>query len=115
MDNRDNVRPLRRAAGTHSSGRRLRANWPAELRAGDTRLPCTVMDVSSAGACIRINRLPDDKAALRLIVSQMGPIRATIAWRKGGRAGVRFQEDQEWILEAHKKRFDPAAWLRTEG
>jgi hypothetical protein len=91
----------------------MRANWPAELRCNGHRARCTVMDVSSTGASLCFDYLPDQKSSVWLIVENMAPISASIVWRNKNHAGVRFQVEQEWILEACKRRFDPVAWLRA--
>jgi hypothetical protein len=91
-----NVRTLRRPGGT-SSGRRFRANWPAELRGGGERFPCTVVDVSSSGACLRIEH----------------PLPAVPTWRKANHLGLRFKTEQLWVLDSYQQRFDPAAWLKN--
>ena len=108
-----NVRTLRRPAGT-SSGRRFRANWPAELRGGGVRVPCTVVDVSSSGACLRIEQqaLPK-RTEFWLIVEKVPPIPVVAAWRKANHLGLRFRTEQQWVLDSYEQRFDPAAWLKN--
>ena len=108
-----NVRPLRRpTAGTSSAGRRFRANWPAELRGAGIRIPCTVIDISSVGACLRLQEPVPNVGTLRLIIGNVPPIAAVAAWRKSGFLGVLFHHEQSWVLESYRKRFDPAAWLK---
>ena len=107
-----NIRTLRRPAGVAASaGRRFRANWPAELRGAGVRVPCTVIDISSVGACLRLEEAPPMAGTLRLIIGRVPPISATAAWRKNAFLGVRFHHEQSWVLESYRKRFDPAAWL----
>ena len=108
-----NVRTLRRPAGTGATaGRRFRANWPGELRAGATRIPCMVLDISVSGACLRLNETLPKRAQLWLIVEKMPPIPAVAAWRKGDHVGLSFQKEQSWVLDSYQQRFDPAAWLK---
>lgn len=107
-----NVRTLRRPAGSAASaGRRFRANWPAELRSGGHRIRCTVIDISSVGACLRLEATQPDSGAFRLIIANVPPIAVTAVWRKSALLGVRFAEEQSWVLETQVKRFDPAAWI----
>lgn len=109
-----NIRTLRRPANVGSSaGRRLRANWPAKIKAGPTRSPCTLIDVSSTGACIALDRAVEEDVPFWLTIEKMAPISATIVWRKGCHVGLRFLDEQQWISETYKQRFDPAAWLRN--
>jgi len=109
-----NIRTLRRPAGSApSAARRMRANWRAEFRSNGLRAACTVMDVSSDGACLSLDGVADRKSSLWLIIDKMAPIPASIVWRKKNHAGVRFREQQQWVLEACKQRFDPAAWLKS--
>ena len=108
-----NVRTLRRPSGSSDSAiRRLRANWPAESRSQGKRIPCMVTDISSEGACLSFDRGTDQESTMWLIIDKM-PISAEIVWRKKNEVGVRFEEEQEWILDACKKRFDPTAWLQA--
>jgi hypothetical protein len=107
------VRTLRRPAGSAASaGRRFRANWPAELRAAGVRVPCTVIDISSVGACLRLEETLPNNGAFRLIIANVPPIPVTAAWWKNVFLGVRFAEEQSWVLETQSKRFDPAAWIK---
>jgi len=108
-----NIRTLRRPAGSApSAGRRFRANWPAEVRTAGVRVPCTVVDISSVGACLRLEQAPPGSATLHLIVRGVPPIAAAPTWRKNALLGVRFLREQSWVLESCSKRFDPAAWLK---
>ena len=108
-----NVRALRRPAGSAASaGRRFRANWPAELRGAGVRVPCTVMDISSVGACLKLEEAPPKNETLRLVIANVPPIPATATWRKNAFVGVRFADEQAWVLETQSKRFDPAAWIK---
>lgn len=108
-----NVRSLRRPAGeAANTGRRLRANWPAELRTDDgTRLKCTVIDLSSAGARLQVEGEIGEARHARLLIDNLPPVAAEMAWRKRDQVGLRFREEQRWVLELYARRFDPAAWL----
>jgi hypothetical protein len=109
----DNVRHLRRLIGHHNAeGRRHSADWPAELRFPHARLPCTVVDISSSGASVRIGTLPQDVSSLWLIVGSMRPIAGALVWRRRERVGLRFLQEQQWVVDLLAERFDPAAWLR---
>ena len=107
-----NVRKLRRSGTGASTGRRLRANWPAELRSNGAKTNCTVADVSSDGANLLVESAIPGDAPLWLIVENVGPIAAVLAWQEKGRAGLHFLEEQEWVFQVCKQRFDPAAWLK---
>ncbi len=108
-----NVRTLRRPAGSSpGAARRFRANWPAELRGGGVRIPCTVVEISSGGASVKIAGIPSGAAQLWLVIDKVAPIAAAVAWRERGRAGLRFIEEQAWVAESYRQRFDPAAWMR---
>jgi hypothetical protein len=106
-----NVRRLRRPSGSAaSSGRRLRANWPAQLRVGDGRKECTVCDVSGGGASLRISDVPE-QALVWLVIDNVPPIPASVAWREDGQAGLSFAVEQAWVLDLSRQRFNPAAWI----
>ena len=71
-----------------------------------------VMDVSSDGANLLVESTLSEAAPLWLIVENVGPIAAHVAWRDESRVGLCFLEEQDWVLLACKQRFDPAAWLK---
>lgn len=108
-----NVRKLRRSGTGPSADRRMRANWPAELRTTGAKTHCTVVDVSSDGANLSVESPLNRDAPLWLIVENVGPIAAQLAWQEQGRAGLCFLEKQEWVHQVCKQRFDPTAWLKS--
>jgi hypothetical protein len=75
-------------------------------------MSCTVIDISSVGACLRLEQPLPDAGTLRLIIGNVPPIAAVAAWRKGTHLGVLFHHEQSWVLASYNKRFDPAAWLK---
>jgi hypothetical protein len=96
-----NIRRLRRpAGGAPSAGRRFRANWPAELRGAGVRTVCTVLDISSAGACLRLEGPMPKATTLRLIIGNVPPIAAVPAWRKHTLLGLHFPHEQQWVLDS---------------
>jgi hypothetical protein len=107
-----NVRRLRRPVTANAAGRRLRANWPAELKVGGGRAACTVVDVSEAGANLRISHVPE-QALVWLLIENVPPISAAVAWRGDGRAGLVFVEEQRWVGDLYRQRFNPAAWIES--
>jgi hypothetical protein len=72
-----------------------------------------VMDVSSDGANLLVECPLTGDAPLWLIVENVGPIAAQLAWQEESRVGLSFLEKQEWVLQVSKQRFDPAAWLKS--
>jgi hypothetical protein len=113
LTSQSNVRRLRRSATKSESPlRRLRANWPGELRVKGARVPCSIVDISSTGANLKIDHVPDGDVAVWLVVENMAPIQAETAWRSKQHLGVRFIEEQKWVGEVSQRRFDPAAWIR---
>lgn len=103
------VRSLRRPPGV--AGRRVPVNWPAEVRFNRLRRACVVIDISRAGASIRMDGLPEGVSELRLVLDTAPPIAAALAWRTRNRIGLRFLSEQEWLDELGRRRFDAAAWL----
>src|SRR5438876_12346611 len=77
-----NVRKLRRSGTGASTGHRLRANWPAELRSNGAKTNCTVADVSSDGANLLVESAIPGDAPLWLILENVGPIAAALAWQE---------------------------------
>jgi hypothetical protein len=108
------VRRLRRPEGAAPlSGRRLRANWPGEIRANGMKIACTILDVSSGGASLRAESGLGEASQLWLVVENVGPVAAEFAWQDKNRVGIRFLEEQDWVLQLCDQRFNPAAWLKT--
>jgi hypothetical protein len=112
-----NIRRIRPPAHhLGSAGRRMRANLPAELRAGSMRFACQVIDISVGGARLKMTALPPpDLATAWLILDPFGPIEAETVWRDRDCVGVRFLQERREIAELQAQRFDPAAWLGTAG
>lgn len=108
-----NIRRIRRPAHNPvSPGRRLRANWPAEMRFGGTRIPCHVLDISTGGAKLKlVGVLPNDLSRVWLIAGTIGPIAAEPVWRKREMLGLRFLQEQPEIARMQTRRFDATAWL----
>src|SRR5471032_3446474 len=100
-----NVRTLRRAPQT--VGRRLRANWSANLRAEEIQAPCRVIDISVDGAGLSAPTGFSANNDVWLILEHASPIRGLIVWRNRGRIGLRFCDRQGWVQDEASKRFDP--------
>jgi hypothetical protein len=95
----DDIRPLRgRFNELLSSSRRWKANWPAHLVWAGYEVPCVIADISGRGAKVRIEAFPEQGTAVYLIVDNMRPIAAEVAWRCRGEGGLRFDELQQWVL-----------------
>jgi hypothetical protein len=109
----DKIRRLRQPAHKLTApGRRLRANWPAELRCDRARIRCHVMDISIGGAKVVLSQpLPPDVTKVWLIVDSLGPIAAEPVWRLDHSLGLRFCQDHPVVARLQSNRFDAAAWL----
>ncbi|HET6375341.1 MAG TPA: PilZ domain-containing protein [Methylocella sp.] len=104
------MRQLRRP---ESAGKRLSAHWPAELVTSGARLPCTVLDISRAGARLSLDGALGEAGPAELSLSRGRPIPASIAWRgPGGLAGIAFLAEQSWVETLARERFDASAWVR---
>ena len=115
-DARDSQRILECQNAAAACGRhtvcRFRAHWLAEVRGAGMRVPCTVVDISSVGACLRLDHPAPRSGAFHLVIGGGPPIAAIGAWRKNALFGVRFLREQSWVLDSCGKRFDPAAWIK---
>jgi hypothetical protein len=109
---RHNVRQLRRPADAY--GRRVRANWPAAVKAGDTRSACRVIDISADGARVTASGELNLEASVWLVMDHAPPVKGVVVWRDKNCIGVRFRDQQDWVQDDFKNRFDPAGWLPTE-
>jgi PilZ domain-containing protein len=107
----DNIRRLRRPESNHAApGRRWKTNWPAEITSPAGRIPCTVLDISSWGAQLQLDRLPEERDRVWLVVDGIGTIAAQVVWQRDNIIGVQFVEQQGWIRRLHAQRLDPATW-----
>lgn len=79
------------------SGHRLRTQWRAELACQDGRLPCTIADLSIAGARLSLGILPEPGARVWLTLPKTPAIPAEVAWRGKTQLGLRFLQAQPWI------------------
>ena len=79
------------------------------------RLKCTVIDLSSVGARVQVHGTVGESRHARLVIENVPPVVAALAWRKGDQVGLRFSEEQGWVLDLCAQRFDSAAWLDRGG
>jgi hypothetical protein len=108
-----NIRPLRRPESDLAApGRRWKTDWPAQLSWVAQHSSCTVLNISSWGAQLRLEHSPDPGERVRLTIDGIGSIPAKVVWRRGDTAGVQFLEQQTWIRRLHTQRLDPATWGR---
>lgn len=114
MSSYPKVRHLRRPADASLFfGRRLRANWLAQIECAGKTVECIVLEVSSNGAKLQTTHSLKGLAELSLVLEGRDAISATIMWQRKDQIGLLFHEDQKWVLELFKQRFDPAAWVQT--
>lgn len=111
-----NIRRLRRPDSDGSApGRRWKTDWPAELSTPQGRQRCTVLDISSWGARLRL----DTEAALPervwLVIDSVGAIAAELVWRRHDTLGLQFLEQQAWIRRLYARRLDPLGWPSAGG
>jgi hypothetical protein len=109
---RQNIRQLRRPA--NAAGRRVRANWPAAVKAGDTRAACRVIDISADGARVTASDGLNLETSVWLVMDHVPPVKGVVVWRDKNCIGVRFRDQQDWVQDDFKNRFDPAGWLPSE-
>jgi PilZ domain len=93
----NNVRQLRRPDNDlASSNKRWKTDWPAELTWTTGGCVCTVLDVSSWGAKVRAEQVPQGQS-VSLRIDGVGVVPATVVWRNDGVAGVQFRVQQGWV------------------
>jgi hypothetical protein len=88
----DNASPLRRHGDTPGSAwRRFGVIWQADARTARHNIWSTVLDISPAGARLRIDTtLLGQVDTFRLDVEALDPIECAPVWQQDGRLGVRF-------------------------
>lgn len=84
--------------------RRWKTNWPAELEIKDRRTACMVRDISSLGARLWLEQPPAEDEAVLLNIDDIGPIAASVMWRRDNEIGVHFSEEQHWVLRLRLER-----------
>jgi hypothetical protein len=104
-----NIRPLRRPATV--SGRRARANLPMALKAGSERVAGRVVDISPHGARLSVAMGLNLESPVWIVMEHVPPIKGVIVWQGREFAGVKFRDQQDWVQEDFKSRFDPTNWL----
>ena len=94
-----NVRQLRRPIASNVvPGQRWNTKWPAKLQTGLAQTPCTVVNVSVAGARLRVFHAPAEGSVVFLFIGNSRVIIARVVWRHDDLVGLRFAEGQPWIL-----------------
>lgn len=108
----NNIRPLRRPENVLAApGRRWKTNMPAELSSPAGSVPCTVLDISSWGAQLRVDQaLPQQPQRVSLTLEAFGTIAAEIVWQRENAVGVQFLQQQAAIRRLHMERLDPSTW-----
>lgn len=95
-----NVRPLRGIAKSNLIfGRRWKTKWVATLQTAAVQTPCTIVDVSVAGAKLRVNHTGERGDSVCLHIGNNAAILARVAWRQVDSVGLCFVEDQPWVLD----------------
>jgi len=85
---------------------RLRLGLPASLILTHERIPCTLENISSTGACVRVGR-PLAKDSTVVLCFHLLRIYAVVIWSRAGLCGLRFEcpverEDMRgflWIVQ----------------
>ncbi len=77
--------------GLNRRTRRMAIQWQTTLLQGDTRRPCTIVDVSRSGARIRLAQPIAPRTRITLLDDRVGPIEASVVWCRGDMAGIAFQ------------------------
>lgn len=112
----ENVRRLRRPEAAEAApGRRWKTNWPAELVSPAGRVGCTVLDISSWGARVRVDGAVAGAGRVWLNIECIGTIGADVVWQREQTMGVQFLEQQAWIRRLHTHRLDPSTWHPAAG
>ena len=96
---RGTVRQLRRPiASDVVPGQRWKTKWPAKLQTGVAQTPCTVVNVSVAGARLRVDHALDEGSIVLLFIGHANAIIARVVWCHDDLVGLCFAEDQTWVL-----------------
>jgi len=108
----ENIRPLRRPENVLAApGHRWKTNLAGELASPAGRVPCTVLDISSWGAQLRVDQpMPEQQRRISLVLEAFGTIAAEIVWQRENVFGVQFLQQQAAIRRLHIERLDPATW-----
>lgn len=104
-----NIRLLRGSAAV--SGRRARANFPIALKAGSERVSGRVVDISPQGARVSVPMGLSLGSNVWIVMEHVPPIKGVVVWHGGEFTGVKFRDQQDWVQEDFRSRFDPTNWL----
>lgn len=74
--------------------------WSGEVILGARTLPCRILNVSAAGAKIRLDSELPEGAEVRLACTRFGEVPARVVWREAGKVGLTFLEDPSRVLRA---------------
>ncbi|MBL8702318.1 MAG: PilZ domain-containing protein [Alphaproteobacteria bacterium] len=85
------------SAAERREHRRIGVACAGELLLGPLRFPCAIVDVSAGGAQLSLGETiaPLSPATLRIV--NVGALHCRVVWNKGGRTGVRFLHDSNWV------------------
>ncbi len=69
---------------------RIAVLWGGMLEIGEEWESCVILDCSSLGAQLRLDRQPIPDVPLAIAFADVPPVRARVVWQGGGRAGIEF-------------------------
>ena len=96
-------------ASTREKRRHLRSAvlWSGELVHGARILPCRILNVSAAGAKVRVEAEVPDGTEVRIACNRFGEMPARVIWCESGRLGLEFLEEPSRVLRAIGNAIDP--------
>ena len=81
--------------------------WSAEVIHGARIIPCRILNVSAAGAKVRIEAAIPDGTEVRISCNRFGEMPARVVWGEDGKIGLSFSEDPGRVLRAIGNAVDP--------
>jgi len=106
-----------RRAHARNAGRRTHARftvvWTGRIMAAPRSIDCVVLNISAAGAKLRVFESIELPARFTLVVDKFGDFPAELVWRDGRSAGVRFVGDPQRIGQSFSSVL-PASRLFNE-
>lgn len=91
---------------THSKDRRefVRTSvmWAAKLHIKTQTINCVVLNISSDGAKIRLESIPDEISPATLHVDRIGDLPGEVVWQEGAMIGISFRDSPSVVAQRIK-------------
>ena len=87
--------------------RRVPVLWSGRLDRGDDETRCRILNMSPAGAKLKVDDVEPWRRRVRLSSHHFGELTGHVVWREHDEVGIRFTDPPGAVLQAMGELFNP--------